>query len=352
MIEPPLNVGGPRSRGGPRRASRSSAGSRRVGADVRAPAGATGTRSRPARRGLPRWPPRRTRHDDRRVGKTRPQRPDVRADHARDRGLATRRCGRTSRCSSSGRARRCGGTSARCGAAACVPQMSSPRAGRGRSGAARAPCRRCTRPGRRSALAGDLVGEVPREDRRVRLQLRQRGAHALAGNRPQCAVRSVQLPGESTGPTPCQTRMPAASRRSSSGGLSGCWARVAFAWMRFSRATMRSMSAAVSASPWPGASSWIEAPRSTSRSPLSSSRDAVAADLAQADAPAPRGLAGNVERRGRRGSGWPGAQSAGSVTRSCARTMRAPPCPTVTGAKRERMVAPSEPVSARSTARR
>jgi hypothetical protein len=61
-------------------------------------------------------------------------------------------------------------------------------------------------------------------------------AAALVGRARRPRARRVD------GPTPCQTRMPAASRRSSSASLSGCWLRVALAPIAFSRATIASMS--------------------------------------------------------------------------------------------------------------
>ena len=139
--------------------------------------------------------------------------------------------------------------------------------------------------------------------------------------------REVHAPGASTGPTPIHTRMPAASRRSSSAGLSACWARVALAPRSFSSLTISSMSRGGRPSPRGHASSCSDAPRSLSGRPLSSSVDRRGGDLAQADLPSPAGLAGVgraqlevVERRRR-----PATTASASSTSTVVATRAAAP---------------------------
>ena len=139
--------------------------------------------------------------------------------------------------------------------------------------------------------------------------LRRTRSRAAAARR---GVSDVQAPGASTGPTPCQTMIPAASRRSSSAGGSACWARVALASIAFSSATIASMSLGVSASPRPGASSLSDAPCSSTRRPLSRMLVAAPAQIAQAGATRPAGLPGRPRAAGRRGWERPGSTAPGS----------------------------------------
>ena len=95
----------------------------------------------------------------------------------------------------------------------------------------------------------DLVHEVPGQDARVRP-----GVKDVEPNAPQRALapaarraRGPSGPARRTGSTPCHTRMPAASSRSSSAEADGraCWARVASPRCSRRRATAASMSAGV-----------------------------------------------------------------------------------------------------------
>ena len=84
-------------------------------------------------------------------------------------------------------------------------------------------------------VARDLVDEVPGDDRRVQLGSAITAVRACASaSASSRGVLEYQLPAPSTGPTPCHTRIPAASSRSSRPGSSGCWARAALAPIAFS----------------------------------------------------------------------------------------------------------------------
>ena len=91
----------------------------------------------------------------------------------------------------------------------------------------------------------------------------------FSARRSSAGVFESQAPDGSTGPTPCQTRIPAASSFSSSARSSGCWERVALAPRAFSSSTIAVWSSGVSASPWPRMSSWMEAPRRIRGAPFS-----------------------------------------------------------------------------------
>ena len=177
-----------------------------------------------------------------------------------------------------------------------APDVDRGRAARDRGGARAGRRRRRTRAGRRSGRC--------RRPRWRGSRPRRWGAGAPAATfrrtrriaRRCCTgVREVHAPGASTGPTPCQTRIPAASRRSSSASLSGCWLRVALAPMAFSRATIASASASVSASPRPGRVLLQRGAAQLQRLAVELQAPARPAHLAQADARGEDRLAGDLE---------------------------------------------------------
>ena len=174
-----------------------------------------------------------------------------------------------------------------------APEVGGDRArrDRARAGAARSGGRtpagraaRCRRP-RWSASTRGSTGAPGRP--------RRRAARGRARRRSAPGVSARQRPPGSHGPTSCQTRMPAASRRASMLSDSGSCERVALAFAARRPATMRPSSAAVSASPWPRASGGSATPRSTSGSPLSCRPPPSQRDLAQADPALQRRLAGH-----------------------------------------------------------
>ena len=212
---------------------------------------------------------------------------------------------------------------------------------RRRAGRRRARCRRPRWRGSRRGRSG--AGAPAATLTRARRTARRRCS----------GVRDVQAPGASTGPTPCQTRMPAASRRSSSAGASGCCARVAFAPSACRRRTIASMSPGSSASPRPGASSCSDAPRSRSGRPLRRRRPPPQRSSRRPDARGVGGLAPDreaqvVEVRDARAPTGPG----GGRRRARGR-WRARRGPRVTGAKRSGVVAQraASRVSARAARR-
>ena len=79
------------------------------------------------------------------------------------------------------------------------------------------------------AVGADLVGQVPGQTLGCARSWSTLRRARRTATRIRAGVVAAHSPGWSTGPMPCQTRIPAASRRSSSGGLSGCCARVALA---------------------------------------------------------------------------------------------------------------------------
>ncbi len=124
---------------------------------------------------------------------------------------------------------------------------------------------RCWRPrwrGSRSARSGAV--------RACTTSRRTRRSALAAQRRASCAVHA---PGESTGPMPCQTRMPAASRRSSSAGFERM---LAARRVRADRAAgggrSRPCRPGAARRRGPAASSCSDAPRRTSGAPLSSRR--------------------------------------------------------------------------------
>ena len=355
LIEPPTNGGETREVAA---ATQTSIAARATGSTRRragaSRAGAPGSRSRPAASvGLRAVGLGAELDDDDRTlpGTTRAKRGDVRADARCD----ARACGRvgvarTSRCSSSRpTASMCAVHPAGARAAGAVPQTSSATS---RPGSARCSSRAMSSTYAACPPAWPLpatsLAEVPGEDRRVRLQLRDATSRTRRA-RPRCCapcVVDVQLPGESTGPTPCQTRMPAASRRSSSAGLErvlrargvGVDAPAAARRSRPCRRAGQRVAVAgrvlldrravQHAARWPLRQQVAEPARRISRRPTRA---------------VPRRFAGDVERAGRRARDGPGAQSARIASRGTwVRTVRSCPAGTVTGGKRSAAASPAE----------
>ena len=182
------------------------------------------------------------------------------------------------------------------------------------------------------AVAGDLVGEVPRHDAGVQPRLQDVQAHAPdRAALLHAGVRDVHAPGASTGPTPCQTRIPAASRRSSSASLSGCWLRVALAPMAFSRATIASASASVSASPRPWRVLLQRGAAQLQRLAVELQPPALPAHLAQADAGRRSAI--------RRGPGGAASRGSDGPAPTAGAAPRAPACGRWHGAPRARWTA-------------
>ena len=273
---------------------RSSRGIARVGARGASRAGAPGSRSRPGAgagcRALASAPNSR---DDERPCPGRRARSAAtleRDDRSRARAARASTCPRTSRRSSSAPTRvdvavdRAPALSGR-----CVPQTSTrdqpARVGRCSSRGHVVDVRglrrrrgRCPRP-RWPGSRRRSTGAVAAGGRRVRTRARRGALRGPASSR-------SSAPGASTGPTPCQTRIPAASRRSSSAGLSGCWARVALAPMRLqlarrSRPCRRAVQRVAAAAARPRAA---RRRAGRSRRPLSTGAPPRQRELAQADA--------------------------------------------------------------------
>ena len=173
------------------------------------------------------------------------------------------------------------------------------------------------------AVVGDLVGEVPRQHARVGPGLHaRRGARGAAPGGAGRASCAVHAPGESTGPMPCQTRMPGRVEALEQRRVERVLARVAFAPIACSRRDDRVHVVRAQRVAAPSASSWIDAPRRTSgraveqQAPARQRSSRSPTFDRQPDSP-------GTASRSVCSAGWPGAQrfGRGDVAR-CARTRR------------------------------